>query len=76
MVTYTYRTCDEVKKWRCPAECATEQYKYHKCHKLKGKNQNIHTIYNLYSKKGTFFKKKIGWHEKYDQINSKRHINK
>jgi len=26
-VTYTYRMCSEMEKWRCPAECATEQYK-------------------------------------------------
>ena len=25
MVTYTYRICSEMKKWRFPAECATEQ---------------------------------------------------
>jgi len=28
-ITYTYRICSEIKKCRCPAECAIEQYKYH-----------------------------------------------
>jgi len=33
-----------MKKWRCQAECATEQYK---CHKLKGNNHNSHAIHPL-----------------------------
>jgi len=28
LVTSTYRMCSEMKKWRCPVECATEQYKH------------------------------------------------
>jgi len=41
-ITYIYRICREMKKWRCPAECATEQYKYQQISQLKGKNHNIH----------------------------------
>jgi len=41
-----HRMCNEMKKWRCLAECATEQYKYHK---LDDQNQNIHTINTIYS---------------------------
>jgi len=26
IVTYTYKMCNEMKKWQCPVECATEQY--------------------------------------------------
>jgi len=49
MVTYTYRMCSEMKKWR------TEQIEI-------SRESNIHTIYSLYSKRSRFlgcFKKYI-----------------
>jgi len=52
MVTYTYRMCSEMKKWRCPAECATEQIQI-------TRDSNVYTIYNLYSKRSRFVQKKI-----------------
>jgi len=40
MVTYTCRICSEMKKCRCPTECATEQ---------------ISTLFSLYSKRRKVF---------------------
>jgi len=46
-VTYTYRMCSEVKRWRCPEECAKEQYN---TNNTNWRDQNIPNISRIYSK--------------------------
>jgi len=57
--------CSEIKKWRCPAACATEQYKYHK---LEGWASEYPHSLQFYSKKRGAFRHR--------NIETTRHINK
>jgi len=42
-----FKKLNGMKKWRCPAECAKEQYN---TNNMNWRDQNSHNIYSIYSK--------------------------